>query len=222
MNFKNSDESHLVMVATPDAARKILTEYHLRDLVKSAMPFFSPKEIIDRASKRSRLLDGKRSLKERLITLNPMKMDIDDVLKHIEVYFDLGLPINRIEPSDAHKVLKLGVGHIPKDGSFYLMHPLYQDLYLDVSDYAKSLCLEKDSAFQRLAASLGAKSIKLESVQIQEKKSVFGGSVKIKKLADELGLSLKFESDGSIHKQVVKTFNRPKFKAPSIPKELEE
>lgn len=142
------------------------------------------------------------------------------ILKGLEKYLDIGYPISRYNPEEAAKRFKFSAGIIPKDGTFYVQHPVYDDIYLLPEEINKVIYSEKEAAFFRLASTLGARTITLKSIQVDEKKGLFGGSVSAKEVAAEMGVSMSFENDNSFKKEVFKSFNKPKFEKPFIPDDI--
>ena len=143
-----------------------------------------------------------------------------ELLENFNRVMDLGFPVAWCSPIEAKNSFDFGVGHIPKDGMLYLQHPVNERFYISPGEFSRSVCSEKEAAFLRLAASLGAKSIKLISIQSNETKGFFGGGLKLPEVAADLGFRATFDKEGNLIKETVKEFNRPNFSKPSIPEQL--
>jgi hypothetical protein len=133
---------------------------------------------------------------------------------------DLGFPTAWCSPIEAKQTFDFGVGHIPSDGTLYLQHPINNQSYIPPNEFSRSICSEKEAAFLRLAASLGAKSIQLTSIQTNDTKGVFSSKLKAPEVAADLGFRARFDKSGNVIKEVVKEFNRPTFAKPYIPEQL--
>ena len=57
---------------------------------------------------------------------------------------------------------------MPVDGSFYISHPILENVFIRPAEYTAVLAKEKEAAFMNLASALGAKTIRLESFYIKE------------------------------------------------------
>jgi hypothetical protein len=132
----------------------------------------------------------------------------------------LGFPVAWCSPIGAKQKFDFGVGHIPIDGTLYLQHPINTQSYISPNAFSRSICSEKEAAFLRLAASLGAKSIQLTSILTNDTKGVFSSKLKAPEVAADLGYRAKFDKSGDVIKEVVKEFNRPTFYKPYIPEQL--
>lgn len=132
----------------------------------------------------------------------------------------LGFPSAWCSPIDAKNTYDFGVGHIPGDGNIYLQHPINDRSYVTPGEFSRAICSEKEAAFLRLAASLGAKSIQLVSIQTNDTKGVFSSKLKASELAADLGFRARFDKSGNVVKEVVKQFNKPTFAKPYVPGQL--
>lgn len=215
MKYRNAEANPLLLVATEEKAKEILADSNLSSSIHSTADSTFMKMGMYKYYARA-IKSVNKKIKLKSISL----LSETEVLEGISANFDFGIPIKRINPTNARSELNLGPGHHPSNGSFYMKHPIYQEIYLPAQDFSKSICTEKEAAFQKIAASLGAKSIKLESIQSNKKRSFIGGQISAKEIASDLGINVNTESDGSIKKQVFKEFNKPKFKSPFIPNEL--
>lgn len=143
---------------------------------------------------------------------------IDRFNKSIE----LGFPVAWHTPLEAKNKFDFGVGHIPQDGSFYVQHPIKNKAYISPSEFSRSICAEKEAAFLRLAAALGAKSIQLTSIQTNDTRGIFSSKLKASEVAAEFGFKANFDRSGAVIKEIVKEFNRPSFSKPFVPDELKD
>lgn len=148
------------------------------------------------------------------------KLSDSELHEHFNRAMDLGFPSAWCSPIEAKNNFDFGVGHIPSDGTLYLQHPINSQSYISPNEFSRSICSEKEAAFLRLAASLGAKSIQLTSIQTNDTKGVFSSKLKASEVAADLGFRAKFDKSGNVIKEVVKEFNRPTFIKPYIPEQL--
>ncbi|MCW5790249.1 MAG: hypothetical protein KIT72_07505 [Polyangiaceae bacterium] len=148
------------------------------------------------------------------------QVDDNDLEELFNQVLNLGFPIEWMSPLDARQAYNFGVGHMPTDGSVYMQHPLDDKSYVPWSDFARIVAAEKEAAFLQLAAALGAKSIKLTSIQTNDKRGKLGVSVKLPDVAAELGFKANFDKSGHVISEIVKEFNRPPFSEPRVPERL--
>lgn len=143
----------------------------------------------------------------------------DEILKKIQNELGLSSEIFCVDPKDAHQ-LKLNIGDKPTNGSFYIKHPLLDDIYIRPSDYESTLAREKEAAFRRLSSSLGAKRITLRDAQFFDKKGNISSDVKLPKtVCTNIGINAQFDQKGAIIREVYSEFGTPR-KLPYIPEEL--
>lgn len=154
-----------------------------------------------------------------LIQLSIRKLTGEALLQRLEDELRLGVPIALYEQSEATKLFKFDVGHIPKDGSLYVQHPILPNYYIPPEDFGRTLAKEKEAAFRQLASALGAKELRLVSADVHSKRGWFGTKVSVPEVAAQLGVRVEFDSKGSFVKKVYSRFGRPS-QSPQVPKEL--
>lgn len=147
------------------------------------------------------------------------ELDIAQKLEKLSKNLDLPTNLTYIPLEQAH-CLKLGIGDMPTNGSFYISHPILEEVFIRPAEYTSILAKEKEAAFLNLASALGAKTIHLESVNIKQTSGFFGSKVKPSVIAQQIGINAKFDSKGVLIKDIYKIFDKPNGN-PHIPKEIE-
>lgn len=129
------------------------------------------------------------------------------------------IPPILLAPSIADDAFKFDHLKSVENGKFYLLHPVAHDHYVLAADYPQRVLLETHAAFVDLAASLGAKSVKLTSVTTTE--SARGGGLKLplEEINGVLGITASFDNSGGVTYSHEKTFNRQVLD-PHVPEEL--
>ena len=149
--------------------------------------------------------------------------DIDKktILSAIQKLLGLGANIRHVPLSKASSV-PLGMGQISRNNSFYISHPIKDDLYIPLQEYNKQLGKEKNNVFMELAAALGAKSIYLEDANFYNAKGKVETDFSVlKPAAIDIGINANFEKDGSIKKEIYSSFDKPR-REPMIPANLQK
>jgi hypothetical protein len=134
---------------------------------------------------------------------------------------DIGCPVMAFEQRPAMDLFRFGVGHSPRNGSIYVRHPVFDDLYVAPEDFSRALSREKSAAFQQLASALGAKELRLTTATVHTKKGLFGVTVSVPEAATEVGLKVTFDSKGEFIKQVYSRFGTPRAR-PTVPPDLSQ
>ncbi|MCG5525878.1 hypothetical protein LRB11_13200 [Ectothiorhodospira haloalkaliphila] len=147
------------------------------------------------------------------------KWSDDSLLNHLEAELKLGVPIALYQQSQASRLFRFGVGLTPKSGCIYIQHPILVNHYIPPEDFARTLSREKEAAFRQLASSLGAKELRLMSIEVQSKKGIFGGKVSLSKVASQVGIGIKLDKKGNITKRIYSRFGKPS-STPKIPADL--
>ena len=148
------------------------------------------------------------------------ELDLEEKLNKLSLNLNLPVSITYV-PLDQAGSLELGIGGIPVDGSFYISHPILENVFIRPAEYTAVLAKEKEAAFMNLASALGAKTIRLESFYIKESGGFFGSKVKPNILAQQIGINARFDSKGQLEKNIYKEFNKPKF-SPHVPDEIQQ
>ena len=163
--------------------------------------------------------------KERLKVKSepPKKIPIskEEILKFIQKELKLSAEIHCVSPAEA-KDIQFGIGDSATNGSFYLKHPVLNNVYIRPCDYEVTLAREKEVAFRRLASTLGAKTIVLKDAKFFEKNGDLSVSATLPKIVSlNIGISANFESNGAIIREVYSEYGIPR-REPYIPDELKE
>jgi hypothetical protein len=154
-----------------------------------------------------------------IANLSMRKLTEEELLQRLEDELRLGIPIALYDQSEATRLFKFDVGHMPKDGSLYVQHPILPNYYIPPEDFARTLAKEKEAAFRQLASALGAKELRLVSADVHSKKGWFGTKVSVPEVASQLGVRIEFDSNGSFVRRVYSRFGRPR-QPPHVPKDL--
>lgn len=143
----------------------------------------------------------------------------DQVLTKIQEELNLSSEIHCIDPKHAN-IIKLDIGDKPTNGSFYIKHPLLDDIYIRPCDYESTLAREKEVAFRKLASCLGAKKITLKDAKFYDSKGKLSANAKLPDaVCTNIGISAKFTKEGELIREVYSEFGTPR-KEPYIPAEL--
>ncbi len=145
----------------------------------------------------------------------------EKILKKIQEELSLSFEIYCIDPSEANSI-KFDIGDKPTNGSFYIKHPLLDDVYIRPCDYEKTLAREKEAAFRKLASSLGAKKITLKDAKFYDQKGNLSADTKLPHaVCSNVGISAQFNKSGELIREVYSEFGNPR-KEPYIPEDLKK
>lgn len=159
----------------------------------------------------------KKEEKEKAFKALPVLKE--EILKQIKKELKLSTEICCIAPENAGH-LQLDIGDKPTNGSFYLKHPLLDNVYIRPSDYEATLAREKEAAFRRLASSLGAKTISLKDAKSIDSKGNLKADTKLlEAISTNVGISAQFDKSGAMIREVYSEFGLPR-KQPYIPEEI--
>ncbi len=131
------------------------------------------------------------------------------------------LSLDRIpvfHPSDARRLFRFDHGH-PIDGAAYLLNPCVGNHYLLPAVANERLAQEKVSAFVRIAAGLGAKTIELVSGSVDTRDAAGGLQVPLPDAATQIGMTARFASGNIVQRQVYTEFDEPDG-PPAVPESL--
>lgn len=163
---------------------------------------------------------AEEAIAAQILSKKNQPLELRQKLEIIAEHLELNVPIIYV-PLDQTSHLEFDIGEAPTNGTFYVSHPLLENVFIRPAEYNKTLAREKEAAFIRLAAALGAKAIHLNSVNITQTKSFFGKTIKPSLLAPQIGIKGTFDNQGELVKDVYKQYHKPK-KIPYVPKELEQ
>lgn len=163
-----------------------------------------------------------RKMKEKDKVVNDKHEFIKEkILKKIQEELSLSSEIYCIDPAEANSI-KLDIGDKPTNGSFYIKHPLLDDLYIRPCDYETTLAREKETAFRKLASSLGAKKITLKDAKFYDQKGNLSADTKLPHaVSSNVGISAQFNKSGELIREVYSEFGNPR-KEPYVPEDLKK
>ena len=124
------------------------------------------------------------------------------------------------EPSLASELFKFDMGHTPKDGQILLQHPAEKNLYIIPTEYSSRIAKEKEAAFLKISASLGAKELRLIDAEVKEKRGRWGGSIPISQVAAQIGISANYDKSGGVISSTYSRFGKPNHSL-EVPPELQ-
>jgi hypothetical protein len=114
------------------------------------------------------------------------------------------IAIPHVSPREAAARFRFDHG-IPEDGAAYVLNPVRADHYVRPALINERLAQEKLSAFIRLAASLGAAEVEVESGEAIGRDGSI--SIPISEVAGQIGLHVK--GGGTVARQIVARFDPP-------------
>jgi hypothetical protein len=138
------------------------------------------------------------------------KKSVSELKICVDKALNLGLSPILVDPSDAIKNLKFGVGNTPADGSIYVQHPIFTDAYISPPDFSRSVSKEKEAAFRQLASALGAKNLTLVNASVKTTRGFFGASVSVPDAASEVGIKVSIDKSGTFVKKVYCEYGTPR------------
>jgi len=157
--------------------------------------------------------------KEKNKELKALPLLKEQILKQIQKELNLSSEISCISPSNAGNI-QFDIGDKPTNGSFYIKHPLLENVYIRPCDYEVTLAREKEAAFRRLSSSLGAKTISLKDAKFFDKKGNLSVDTKLPQaVSTYIGISAQFDESGAVIREVYSEFGAPR-KAPYVPEDL--
>ncbi len=124
-----------------------------------------------------------------------------------------------LSPTEAINRFKFDLGG-PVDGTAYILNPCIKDHYLLPAIANERMAQEKLVAFKRIAESLGAKTIIIESGELIQKSMEGNASLSLADSAAQIGINANFSSSGTVERCIYAQYDQPK-KAPFCPAELE-
>lgn len=144
----------------------------------------------------------------------------EQILQQIKKELNLSSELACISPNNTEG-MKFEIGDKPTNGSFYLKHPLLDNLYIRPCNYEAVLAKEKEASFRRLASALGAKNIVLKDAKFFDSKGQLSvGTTIPQAVCANIGINASFEKDGAVIKEVYSEFGEPR-SAPYIPEHLQ-
>lgn len=138
----------------------------------------------------------------------------------LEWALDLEGKVYWYDPIEATRLFRFDIGHVPQDGEIFVQHPTSPNHYILASEYSRWAAREKEAAFRRLAAALGAKEIRLVSAEVKSSSRGIKTSIPLQQIANQIGISAQFDKKNSLVKGVHSKFGKPS-SSPKIPQDLE-
>lgn len=215
-----SDERHIILVASDAKYAELKKEI---DWKKVLFFLISPITVAEVAlcMKLVESMFGEKAAKSTYLSTTWTGMAARSQAKDspLAALFTKGeIPIPHLALPEARERFKFDVAH-PQDGTVYLLNPCRDDQYLLAAQANERLAQEKLAAFMQLASALGAKRLELKSGEVEETSAKGKVEGPLPNAAGQLGLSASFEKDGSVQRQVIMEFGKPK-KAPTVPEKL--
>jgi len=147
---------------------------------------------------------------EKTENLEVLPLLKDQILQKIQKELNLSSEIYCISPTNAGS-FQFDIGDKPTNGSFYLKHPLLDNVYIRPCDYEATLAREKEAAFRRLSSSLGAKTISLKDAKFLDKKGQISTNTKLPQVvSSNIGISAQFDKSGAVIREVYSEFGIPR------------
>lgn len=213
----------LILVATPKKLESLLEDilssfsYNAKKFVNSFSSSYS--QNTQNLQPLNKDLNIDKPHVDTLVTPKKNTFELQEKLQIISEHLELSVPIHYV-PLDQTEHLQFDIGDAPSNGSFYISHPILEDVFIRPAEFNRILAKEKETAFVKLAAALGAKIIKINSVNITQKNQVFGKKIKPSTLAPNLGIKACFDEKGELIKDIYKQYHKPK-RPPYIPQDLQ-
>jgi len=148
------------------------------------------------------------------------KVADEELVEQISNSLRLGVSLALVDPYEAMRAFKFGVGHTPVDGAVYVQHPIINDAYIIPADFSRTLSKEKEAAFRQIASTLGAKKLTLINAKVQERRGFFGMRASVPDAAAEVGVKIEIDSTGALVKRVYSEYGEPR-RAPWVPPDLQ-
>lgn len=142
------------------------------------------------------------------------------LLERLNGAIRLPLPVVRMSVASAMEMFDFGDSPMPRNGEFYLRHPVWENQYVPALEYPRRLIKEKHAAFLKLAAALGAESITLKSVKVTGAGGGLSVSAPLEQIAGSLGIGAKFDKCGAVVEAFCETFAKPS-RPPFVPPALQ-
>jgi len=144
----------------------------------------------------------------------------DALLTRLNDAIKLPLPVVRMTVASAMDAFDFGDSPMPRNGEFYLRHPVWENQYVPALEYPHRLIKEKHAAFIKLAAALGAQSVTLRSIKVNDAGGGLNLKAPLEQIAGSLSVGAKFDKSGAIVEAFSETFAKPS-RAPFVPPALQ-
>jgi len=144
----------------------------------------------------------------------------DALLAQLNEAIKLPLPVVRMTAASAMEAFDFGDIPMPKNGEFYLRHPVWENQYVPALEYPHRLIREKHAAFMKLAGALGAQSVTLRSVKLNGVSGGLSLQAPLEQIAGSLSVNAKFDKSGAVVESFTEVFAKPA-RAAFVPHELE-
>ena len=143
----------------------------------------------------------------------------EKLLLFVRLYAGTDFNIPRYLPEEAYKKFEFENGYKPKNGEIFFQHPFYPNKYIFPAMSNLKLAKEKINVFMRLAGTLGAKTIKLNSGVVKTKNWRGGAKVPLNVAASQVGLKASADSESVSSTNVFAAYDKPD-KDPYVPDDL--
>ncbi|MCG2572430.1 hypothetical protein LVY74_02505 [Acinetobacter sp. ME22] len=218
------EKPQLILVADDEKLLELVKESKIKfdkqmmlDIAEAVSTIFSFNPVVAGLRK---LFNKKKEEPQEPQPFKALPLLKEQILKQIQKELNLSTEICCVSPSQATNI-QFDIGDRATNGSFYLKHPLLENVYIRPCDYETTLAREKEAAFRRLASSLGAKSITLKDAKFFDQKGNLSTDTKLPQaVCSNIGISVNFETNGAVIREVYSEFGTPR-KDPYIPEELQ-
>ncbi|ELC7321893.1 TPA: hypothetical protein UM515_000245 [Stenotrophomonas maltophilia] len=158
---------------------------------------------------------------EKSASLREVDTPDDQLIERLGKALKFTIPLIRLTPAIADDVFTFDYLKPIENGKFYVLHPVRHSHYVLAADYPQRVLVETHSTFLKLAAALGAKSVKLTSVTAEESKKGGGFKAPIEEIKAVLGLKASVDESVSATYSHEKTFDKQS-QAPHVPEDLKQ
>lgn len=222
------ENSQLVLIADDEKLYELvnrLKNEHLLQTIAENSRITLARLIIPDPVKNVKIITAKLALlKNRASKASTLQIDSNkknQLINFISKELELSTQLKVINPTDGQK-LNLTFGEIPRNGCFYIKHPIVTDVYIPFSSYAQVLLSEKEAAFKSLASSLGAKSINLVDAKFYDVRGSLTTSLDVAEVVSaKIGIRANFDKDGKVQRCVYSEYGPPR-QAPRIPNDIKK
>ncbi|OTG62808.1 hypothetical protein B9T29_06195 [Acinetobacter sp. ANC 3903] len=220
-----SNKAELILIADDEKLLEIAKGSKIKfdkqlalDIAEILSKFFSYNPFAAAINTTLTFLNKKERAKESK-NLKALPLLKEQILRQIKKELNISSEIKCISPNNTEG-MKFDIGDKATNGSFYLKHPLLDNVYIRPCNYEAVLAREKEACFRRLASALGAKTITLKDAKFFDNKGKLSvGTTIPQAVCTNIGINVQFEKDGAVIKEVYSEFGEPRV-APYIPEHL--